>query len=230
MKQICTICVRGGSKGVANKNIRPLNGVPLIVHSLLQARKADIFDVIAVSSDSDEILQIANENGADYCIKRPDHLATDKAAKIPVIRHCVQEVEKITHQKFDICVDLDATSPLRTTEDIENALKIFKEKKHDNLFSVCPAHRSPYFNLVEHTKDGHIKLAKGNGLSRRQDAPKCYDMNASIYIWKRDILEQDDSLFLDRTGIYIMPQERSFDIDNEIDFEIVEFLMSKSKA
>lgn len=230
MKQICSICVRGGSKGVKNKNIREINGLPLLAHSIKHAQDANIFDAIAVSSDSDDILSIAQQYNVNYLIKRPDTLATDKAPKIPVIRHCVQETEKITHQSFDLCVDIDATSPLRISDDIKNAVILFKENKNDNLFSVCPSHRSPYFNLVERTDNNKIKLIKDSNFTRRQDAPECYDMNASIYVWKRNILEKEDSLFLNNTGIYIMPQERSHDIDTELDFDIVEFLMQKSKA
>lgn len=229
MKLIATICARGGSKGVKNKNIRTINGLPLIAHTIKQALDAQIFDIIAVSSDSDEILNIANEHGAHHIIKRPDDLASDTAAKIPVIRHAVQETEKATGHNFDICMDLDATSPLRTSQDIIDAVKQFKEGGHDNLFSVCPSHRSPYFNLVEKNQDGKIKLSKESNVTRRQDAPECYDMNASLYIWKRQILEKNDRLFLDGTGIYVMPPERSHDIDSEIDFDIVEFLIHKNK-
>lgn len=223
--KICTICARGGSKGVKNKNIRLLNGVPLIAHSIQKALESQIFDTVAVSSDCDDILNISSKFGAHHVIKRPAELATDKAAKIPVIRHAVQTIENITNKSYDVCVDLDATSPLRTAEDIKNAFIKFQDDHASILFSVCRAHRSPYFNLVEESKDGKISLSKKSIVTRRQDAPECYDMNASIYIWKRDIIENENSLFLDETSIYVMPTERSFDIDTELDFKIVEFLM-----
>lgn len=94
MKRICTVCARGGSKGVKQKNIRELLGKPLIAHTLEQARKSGLFDVLAVSSDSAEILAVAQQYGADELIERPVHLATDTAAKLPVIQHCVEEVER----------------------------------------------------------------------------------------------------------------------------------------
>jgi CMP-N,N'-diacetyllegionaminic acid synthase len=92
-----------------------------------------------------------------------------------------------------------------------------------------PSRRSPYFNLVEQDENGKVYLSKklDNSIVRRQDAPKSYDMNASIYIWKRDIILNENSIFLEKTGLYVMPEERSIDIDNELDFKFVEFLMKE---
>lgn len=230
MTKICTICARGGSKGVKNKNLRILLGKPLIAHSILQAKESGIFDVIAVSSDSDEILKVAKEYGADYVIKRPDELATDTSAKVPVIQHCVREVEKLTNMTFDIMTDIDATSPLRSVEDLQNAVqKLEKDSMASNLITAAPARRSPYFNLVEETKDGNVQLSKplDNAIVRRQDAPKTYDMNASIYVWKREAFFEFQTVFTDKTLLYVMPEERSQDIDSELDFEIVQLLAEK---
>lgn len=229
MKRVCTICARGGSKGVKGKNIKLLEGLPVIAHTINQAKESQLFDCIAVSSDSDEILEIAKEYGVDYCVKRPEELATDKAAKIPVIRHCVESVEALSGVKFDTCVDLDCTSPLRLIEDIVETVKILENEKRENMITGMPSRRSPYFNLVEENQDGRITLSKklGENIVRRQDAPKTYDMNASIYAWKRDVLQNNDILFLDTTGIYVMPEERSIDIDSDLDFEFVSFMMRK---
>lgn len=230
MSRICTICARGGSKGVKNKNLRELLGKPLIAHSILQAKNSNLFDVVAVSSDSDEILQIAKEYGADYIIKRPDELATDIAAKLPVIQHCVEKVEKLTNLTFDIVTDIDATSPLRTIEDLKNAVKMLEQNNEaNNLITAAPARRSPYFNLVEETVDGYVQLSKplSSAIVRRQDAPKAFDMNASIYVWKRNKFFKAASIFTDKTMLYVMPEERSQDIDSELDFEIVQLLAKK---
>ncbi len=113
MTRICTICARGGSKVVKNKNIRNLVGKPLIAYTLEQAQMSHLFDLIVVSSDSSEILETGRRYGADLLVKRPEHLATDAAAKLAAIKHCVEEAEQIKGKKFDIVVDLDATSPLR---------------------------------------------------------------------------------------------------------------------
>src|ERR1043166_6741605 len=101
MIRLCTTRARGGSKGIANKNIRPLHGKPLLAYSILQAKNSAIFQSIAVSSDSEAILETAREWGADFLIKRPEDLATDTAAKVPAIRHCVEETEKMSGTEFD---------------------------------------------------------------------------------------------------------------------------------
>ncbi|MGE7986180.1 cytidylyltransferase domain-containing protein [Lysinibacillus fusiformis] len=230
MTRICTICARGGSKGVKNKNLLELLGKPLIAHSILQAKKSNLFDVIAVSSDSVEIIEVAKEYGADYVIKRPDELATDMAAKLPVIQHCVRQVEQLSKMKFDTMTDIDATSPLRTIEDLENAVTMFEKNNYaTNLISAAPARRSPYFNLIEEGTDGYVRLSKplDKTIVRRQDAPKTYDMNASIYIWKRSSFFNEQSVFTENTILYVMPEDRSQDIDSELDFEIVKLLAEK---
>ncbi len=232
MLRLCTICARGGSKGVKNKNIRDLLGKPLIAHTIVQAKKAGIFQGIAVSSDSDEILAAAREWGADYLIKRPDELATDTAAKIPVIQHCVTEVERLTKKKFDTIVDLDATSPLRLPEDIVAAVNLLEENNVSNVITGMPARRSPYFNMVELDENGVAKLSKKleKPVIRRQDAPKCYDMNASIYVWKQNELISRGTIFNKDTLLYVMPEERSIDIDSPLDFEFVEFLARRGSS
>ena len=229
MNRICTICARGGSKGVKGKNVKLLNGKPLIAYSIEQARNSGLFDVIAVSSDSEQILEVAEIYGADSLIRRPDELATDTAAKLPVIRHCVAEAERQHQRTFDILVDLDATSPLRLTDDIRNAVTLLDVSGAGNVITAMPARRSPYFNLVELDAQGIVHLSKPliTPVVRRQDAPKCFDMNASIYVWRRQVLFETPSLFNADTRLYVMPEERSIDIDSELDFRFVEFLMSR---
>lgn len=232
MSLICTICARGGSKGVKNKNIRDLAGKPLIAHSLAQARASGLFDVIAVSSDSPEILEVGRRHGADLLVERPAELATDTVAKIAAIRHCVEEAERITGERFDVVVDLDATSPLRLVEDIRGAVDMLQSEKVSNVITAAPARRSPYFNLVELGENGVVRLSKPlqKPIVRRQDSPRCFDMNASIYVWQRAALFDYPTVFNADTRLFVMPEERSTDIDNELDFEIVEFLMKKRNS
>jgi N-acylneuraminate cytidylyltransferase/CMP-N,N'-diacetyllegionaminic acid synthase len=224
--RICTVCARGGSKGVENKNLRPLLGKPLLAHSLEQARASGLFAALAVSSDSEEILETARRWGADYLIRRPDEMATDAAPKIPVIRHCLQESERQAGRSFDVIVDLDVTSPLRTSQDIRAAVAMLEESDAANVITAMPSRRSPYFNMVEVDGSGVPRLSKPlpNRIVRRQDAPQCYDMNASIYVWRRSVLMTSDILFHDSTRLYEMPEERSWDIDSEFDFQVVECL------
>jgi CMP-N,N'-diacetyllegionaminic acid synthase len=229
MKVVCTICARGGSKGIKNKNIKLINGNPLIYYTILQARKTGVFDLIAVSSDSDDILACAKKFGVDLLIKRPDELASDTSAKLPVIKHAMNEVEISLKQNIDILVDLDCTSPLRTVEDIINSIEMQKSTNAKNIITGAPSRRSPYFNLVEAQTDGSVYLAKtsDNNFVRRQDVPRCYDMNASIYVWTRENLLEAQSIIQRGTMLYEMPEERSTDIDSELDFKLVELLMKE---
>lgn len=228
MKTIVTVCARGGSKGVLGKNLKPILGLPLICHTLRQAKACGLFDVFAVSSDSPEILQIAKSEGF-LEVNRPPAMAGDTAAKVPVIRHCVETVEKYLSVKFDYCVDLDCTSPLRELDDLAKVMELIQKKNVSNVITAMPARRSPYFNLIEMNSEGEISLAKRpeTAIIRRQDAPQCFDMNASIYAWKRNILRDHDTLFLKGTALHVMPEERSIDIDSELDFEIVKLIMEK---
>ncbi|WP_410770675.1 cytidylyltransferase domain-containing protein [Fontibacillus sp. BL9] len=231
MNRICTICARGGSKGVPNKNIRVLLGKPLIAYSIQQAKETGLFDYIAVSSDSQVILDIAKQYGADFLVLRPEEMATDSSAKLPAIRHCVQEIERLTNCVYHEVVDLDATSPLRMPDDIIKAIELNRPDDVSNVITGMLSRRSPYFNMVEQNSRGYVNLSKNlaNAIVRRQDAPKCYDMNASIYVWKRDVLMNNsiNSVFHDTTLLYEMPEERSIDIDSELDWKIVEIIMAE---
>ena len=233
MKRLAVICARGGSKGITNKNLRMLCGKPLLAHTIEQARQSAMFDWIAVSSDSADILQAGTAAGADFMIERPSELANDIAPKIPAIRHCAASAEEATSVTIDIIVDLDATAPLRSIKDIKEAIEKLEISDADNLVSGMTARRSPYFNLVEEQQDGRVKLAKipVTPIARRQDAPRCFDLNASIFVWKRGALfSPNDYALGDNTILFEMPEERSIDIDTELDFAFVEFMMSRRKG
>jgi N-acylneuraminate cytidylyltransferase/CMP-N,N'-diacetyllegionaminic acid synthase len=232
MKRLCTICARGGSKGIKGKNLLPLNGIPLLVHSLNHAKDTHLFDVIAVSSDSEDILQVASDWGCEFLIQRPSDLASDEAAKLPAIRHCVSEVERLTGTSFDTLVDLDATSPLRNCDDIRGAVALVENNKAGNVITVTRARHSPYFNMIEVDENNVLKLCKQTtqAIKRRQDAPECFDMNASIYVWSHESLFGRKTLFNADTRAHVMPEERSVDIDSELDFLFVEFLMKRKRS
>jgi CMP-N,N'-diacetyllegionaminic acid synthase len=229
MKRLCTICARGGSKGVPDKNIRDLAGRPMIAWSVLQARATGLFQHIAVSSDSAEILAAGMAAGADQAILRPDELASDTSAKVPAIRHAVLAAEAATGLVFDTLVDLDATAPLRLPTDIIGAVALLEARGCTSVITGAPAHRSPYFNLVERAHDGSVHLSKplAQGVVRRQDAPAAFDMNASIYVWQRAAFVASPAVFYGDTQLYEMLPERSHDIDSALDFEIVAFLFAK---
>ncbi|MFT7004465.1 MAG: CMP-N,N'-diacetyllegionaminic acid synthase [Sulfurimonas sp.] len=229
---LCTICARGGSKGVKNKNIKEINAKPLIAYTIEQAKGSVLFEHIVISTDSDDIADIAKEYGAEVFFKRSAEMASDTAGKLDVIRDAFIRSEKYYNKQFDYLVDLDVTAPLRTIDDIIDSFNQFLENNNDNLITAMPSRRSPYFNLVEVDSAGKISLSKqlDTSIIRRQDAPKSYDMNASIYIWKRDVILNNKSLFLENTGLYTMPEERSIDIDTELDYKFVEFLMKENNV
>jgi N-acylneuraminate cytidylyltransferase/CMP-N,N'-diacetyllegionaminic acid synthase len=228
MSRICTICARGGSKGVPGKNIRQIGGKPLLAHTVSQALESGLFDAVGVSSDSEEILAVAREAGAHLAIRRPAEMATDTAGKMPAIQHAALAVEAFLGKPFETLVDLDATSPLRDISDIVGAVALLENAKAPSVITGSPARRSPYFNLVETDADGFVRLCKGEGnVARRQDAPDCFDMNASIYVWSREAFLSRPTVFYPGTRIFVMPEDRSHDIDSELDFAIVQMLMER---
>src|SRR3990167_9002788 len=225
MNILVTIAGRGGSKGVPDKNIRPLAGKPLIAHSIEQAKKWGRAKHIVVSSDSQKIIEVAKKYGALAPFVRPNELAGDTADKLSVIRHALEEYET----KYELVVYMDITAPLRKKNDLENMYQLFTQKKPKLIFSVVTAHKNPYFNMVE-LENGVARLCKhlNSPITRRQDAPKVYAMNASLYFYHPDFLKTNPkSLFTDQTLIYEMDDVSGIDIDREIDFQLVEFLMQK---
>jgi len=233
VKRICTICARGGSKGVPGKNLRPLLGKPLIAHTVLQAVESRLFDAIAISSESDEILQVAAAWGDVHLVKRPDQMAYDEASKLPPIQHATRTVEETLGTKFDIIVDLDVTSPLRNLDDIRGAVEMLEQHGVTNILTGAPSRKNPYFNILERDADGVLGLSKplpGDRLERRQDSPDCFDANAAVYVWRRDDFMNRADVFYYDTLLYEMPEERSHDIDTPIDFDFVEFLMQRQMS
>ncbi|MFA4829126.1 MAG: acylneuraminate cytidylyltransferase family protein [Thermodesulfovibrionales bacterium] len=224
---LCVIPARGGSKGLPGKNIKKLSGKPLIAYSIEQAKGAKYVDRIIVSTENREIVDIARRYGAEVPFMRPKKLATDDCSIIDVLLHAMDWMENKGKCKFDILVLLHATAPLRTIEDIDNSIKLLVDKKADNVFSVSDAYRNPYFNMVEVSDDNKVRLVKKGKFVTRQSAPPVYDMNSSIYVWWKDIFLKKKGLFLKKTRIYVMPRERSVDIDEPLDFKIAEMLLKE---
>ena len=221
---IATICARGGSKGLPGKNIRPFMGVPLIVHSIRHALGCAQIQGVYVSTDDEQIAEIARDAGAIVPYRRPAELATDGAGKLPAIEHLVQHLEA-QGEHVDTIVDLQPTSPLRGAADIDDALEIDAEL----VVSVSAAQDNPYFNLVEASADGFVHLSKGNGSLRRQDAPAVYALNGSIYVWQRAALARaaTQGLWSARIKPYVMPRWKSVDIDDLDDFEYAQWLHAR---
>ena len=221
-----TICARGGSRGVPGKNIRALAGHPLIAYSIATARRCDFIDLVVVSTDSEEIAAVARRYGAEVPFLRPAELATHTSAKVPAIQHAVREIERERGDLVDLVVDLDPTAPLRTVAEVRTCWELVQSPDTDVVFTVTPADKNPYFNMVE-IVDGYARLSKPADppVVRRQDAPAVYAMNASVYAYRRAHLMDDGRVVAPRSRIVVMPPERSRDVDGPLDFAFLEFLV-----
>lgn len=223
--RLCIIPVRAGSKGLPHKNIRDFRGLPLLAHSVHHARTANIFTDIAVSSDSDDYLEIARQAGATQCIKRPAELATDTAGSMDVLLHALSACEAASDCQYISVTLLQATSPLRKSVHIQEAVTKLQDQDLDSVVSVTRAKNSPYFNLVEYTAEkGAYTISKSleGGVQRRQDAPEVFQLNGSIYVWSRTALIGQKRTLCAQTGIYLMPNLYSVDIDTEDDWAFAE--------
>jgi CMP-N,N'-diacetyllegionaminic acid synthase len=235
MNFLITICARSGSKGIPGKNIKDLNGLPLIAYSINLAKKFDSeFGnvTIALSTDSEEIKQVAANYGLNTIYNRADFLSGDEAGKIEVIRDVLLFEEKQSNSRFDYVLDLDITSPLRNLEDLKKSYEIINANEQAlTLFSVSPASRSPYFNMVEEKNNGfYAQVKKPEGtLLTRQSAPLVYDLNASFYFYKRSFFDLGyKGVITDRSLIYVI-QHLCFDLDHLIDFEFLSYLLGNNK-
>jgi len=227
LKILGLVCARGGSKGVQNKNIRKLNGKPLISYTIEIFRKWGKADRIICSTDSPDIARIANEYGAETPFLRPPELATDAAPKLPVLQHALRFCEEEDKTRYDVVIDLQPTSPFRKIQDLDAAFDEFIRSEAYVLYSVVESDTNPYFNMVQLDENGNAHLSKKleGELSRRQDAPKVYTINGSMYFYQRNHLLRAKGLHCERERIFIMDKISSVDIDNELDFLFAEFLM-----
>tara|TARA_A100001011_G_scaffold395860_3_gene492060 strand:- start:1262 stop:1975 length:714 start_codon:yes stop_codon:yes gene_type:complete len=227
---LCTICARGGSKGLKKKALKKIYGKPLISYTVRQALKSKVFKEVVVSTDSKKIQKVAKKYGAKSWFLRPKKFSNDRSAKLLAIRHAFIESEKFFNNKFDICVDLDITSPLRNVKDIKNSItKFIKNKKCNNLLSICSAKKNPYYNMIEKNKNEYKMVRQKKNIFRRQDAPEVFEINASIYIFRRNMLLKNYDLINKKTITYLMPRNRSVDIDDIYDFNFVKFSINKNE-
>ncbi|MDB4291358.1 acylneuraminate cytidylyltransferase family protein [Cyclobacteriaceae bacterium] len=231
MRALITICARGGSKGIPGKNIRLMNNRPLIDYTIeiANAFAQKVGGDIALSTDDEEIKQIAETFGLRSEYNRPNHLATDDAGKLLVIEDLLVFEESNREIKYDYILDLDVSSPLRNLADLIAAFELISNDPNaQNLFSVNPANRNPYFNMVERQINGYYGLIKKGNFLTRQSSPEVYDLNASFYFFKREFFEGDYLTINDRSMIYIMPHI-CFDLDHPIDFDFMEYLLNNNK-
>lgn len=215
--------MRGGSKAVSKKNIRVVAGKPLFVWSVLEAKKSEYIDRIIISTDDDEIMGVAHEYDFDVPFKRPVDLALDETETIDVVLHAIAAIE----EKYDYVVLLQATSPLRTAGDIDACISMCVERDVSSVTSMSLVEKSPYW-MFQVDENNHISpiLAGENRPARRQDANDVYQLNGAVYVNKVSKLINDKRFVTDSTLAYLMPKESSIDIDTELDFVVLENLIS----
>lgn len=227
VKRIAIIPARCGSKGLLNKNVKPLNGKPMLLYSVEAAINSHSFDTVFVSTDSREYAKIAEKAGADCHFLRSTKNSSDNASSWDTVREVIYRFEE-EGKKFDEIMLLQPTSPLRNCEDILASIKLMCEKRALAVDSVTEMDHSPLWSNTL-PSDGNMRgfFTEYSNLPR-QFLPKYYRENGAIYLVKRELIDKPDSeIFLHRAYAYIMPRERSIDIDVELDFKIAELLMEK---
>lgn len=220
------IPARSGSKRLPGKNTRPLLGKPLIAWTIEAALASRYLDKVIVSTDSEEIAEVSRKYGAEVPFMRPKELATDEAKSEDVVLHSLKYLEDTVNYSPDIIVLLQPTSPLRTTEDIDKALELFFKGKHNSLISVYEAPKH-YLWLFE-AKEGSLKPVDCLKLKLSDDPlHKFYVPNGAIYIADTETFKKKKTFYIEKLSYYIMPYERSIDIDIELDLIIAQIILEK---
>jgi len=223
-KNIAFIFARGGSKGVPKKNLRLFNGKPLIAWTIQQAVKSDVFEFIVVSTDDEDIANIAKDYGAMVPFMRPKNLASDDSREWLSWQHGIEEIDKGLDYNF---VSLPCVCPLRNVEDIKNTISCYEKGSFDMIFTIAKSDRSPYVNMIELNDSNEVFLSKSvdtTKIYRRQDSPNVFNIIPSVYVTSPKYILENTSMWDGIISGYEIPNERAIDIDTEIDFKVAEFL------
>ncbi len=224
------ICARGGSKGIPKKNIRNICGKPLIAWSIQLALKIPRISRVLVSTDSEEIAQIAKQYGAEVPFIRPDELAQDDSPEWMVWRHALDYLNQNDSEQVDGLVVLPPTAPCRNETDIENCLDEYEKADSDVIMTNTDAHRNPYYNMLKKDKEGYVSIAVPfpTTLVGRQKAPIVFDATTVAYVANPTFVLQNNKMFDGKVRSVYVPPERALDIDTLFDFRIAEFLLNES--
>ena len=226
MKSLVIIPARGGSKGIPHKNIKSLNGKPLIHYTIDVARQIVDDEDICVSTDDKEIVQCVEDYGVKVPFIRPAELATDTAGTYEVLLHALDYYEK-QGKRYDNVILLQNTSPFRTAGHVREALKLYTPLI-DMVVSVKETSSNPYYNCFEENSQGFLHISKGEGLyTRRQDVPKAYEYNGAIYVINPESLKKMPLGKFTRRIKYVMDDLHSVDLDNMIDWKLAELIINE---
>jgi CMP-N-acetylneuraminic acid synthetase len=230
-KIVAVIPARGGSKGIPRKNLNTVLGKPLIAYTIEAALKAQTLAKVIISTDDEQIRAVSQDYGAEVPFLRPSHLATDTAPGISVLQHAIMYLAEQEAYLTDIVVCLQPTSPLRSAEDIDTAVKLCLDSGADSVVSLCQAKHHPYW--MKKIVDGRVHPLMNeieNHYTRRQDLPPVYRLNGALYVIRRKVLLEENSVLGEHTLAYIMPEERSIDIDTPSDLKFAELLIKERVA
>jgi CMP-N,N'-diacetyllegionaminic acid synthase len=223
MKTLFLIPARGGSKGLPGKNIKPLNGKPLINYSIDLARCFASDNDICLSTDSQDIISVAQENDLSVPFIRPAELSNDVASSYEVINHALNHY-KIMGKKYEVLVLLQPTSPLRLRRDVQNTLNNFSFDL-EMAVTVKESRANPYFNLFRENEFGFLEKFIPHSATRRQDVTPVYEFNGAVYVFNVKSLEMSPISTFSKVKKVIMSDLNSVDIDSQIDFEWADFLL-----
>ncbi len=224
---IAIIPARGGSKGLPGKNVRPLNGKPLIAYAIEEALKAKHIDRVIISTDDEEIARVAVEYGAELPFMRPAELASDTAMAIDNYIYTIGRLEEEGGKPIDAFVVLQPTSPLRIAEDIDGAIELFKQKGADSVISYCQeAHPVSWHKYLD--EEGRFVDIFDANIKNRQENRVSYYPNGAVYVFRTSMI-RERKYYTDKSYAYVMPRMRSVDIDFIEDFEYAEYLLNRLK-
>lgn len=225
MKTLGLITARGGSKGIPHKNVKILGGKPLIVWSIEAALRSTLLDAVVVSTDDPAIATVAREAGAEVPFIRPKELAQDQTAGIDPVLHALSQLPQ-----FDSVLLLQPTSPLRSTEDIDNCLKYAKRSVANALVSVSEPITSPFWTYRIKSDQTLEPLIDVAAVKRRQDLPEVFALNGALYFAKTSWLVTNRTFTTAETMAFVMPSERSIDIDTMLDWKLAEILLAEQSC
>ena len=227
MKSICFIGARGGSKGVKRKNIRLLDGKPLIAYTIESALDSKCFQNVIVSTDDKEIASIAKKYGSDVPFLRPKKLANDHSGMSDVLIHGISKLRSLGYS-FDALVNRDCTVPFIDIKDLRGAVNLFKKNNCNGVYSVYGQHQNPYFNMMETDSNGYLKLSKKlkHKILRRQNAPIVFQLNG-LFVIKPDALLKYGSTIMPKILPYEISPEKGLMIDTELEFKLAELIIQK---
>lgn len=225
MKNIAIITARSGSKGLKDKNIKMINGKPMLAYSILAAKESGKFTKIIVSTDSEKYADIAKEFGAEVPFLRSEQTSSDTASSWDVVKEVINELKK-TGEEFDTICLLQPTSPLRETSDIVGGYKVLEDRDAEAVIGVCEMEHSPLWsNTLDENNSMKDFISKDILEKGRQKLPTYYRINGALYIIRTEILEEISKIYGEKSFAYVMEKEKSVDIDTRYDFMLAETLL-----